>query len=251
MDCFYEYQTKIGSREVDGQGHCRPSALLGELQEAAVLAAEEGGFGREHTIREYGAFWMLARIWYRLERPVSMDDALTVRTWHRGGTGASMYRDFDLYIDGAPAGEAVSVWVLADVKSRRLLRLRDVSILEGTSGGTLCKDMLLPRLRLPGELAGAERRTLHYSDTDINGHVNNTRYADFACDALRADLFPRGSFVQQLQIGYNAECRPGETLSLLTAREGERHFVRGVDDAGGVRFEAALTLGGQDSGDEG
>ena len=244
MDCFYEYQTKIGSREVDGQGHCRPSALLGELQEAAVLAAEEGGFGREHTIREYGAFWMLARIWYRLERPVSMDDALTVRTWHRGGTGASMYRDFDLYIDGAPAGEAVSVWVLADVKSRRLLRLRDVSILEGTSGGTLCKDMLLPRLRLPGELAGAERRTLHYSDTDINGHVNNTHYADFACDSLHLERLGRGKFVRSFQIGYVGECRAGEVLWVDTAARGDRLFARGRGEGGDERFDFTLTLDG-------
>ena len=45
---------------MDGWGRCRPSAVLGYLQEAATLAAEDGGFGREKTL-EYHAFWMLAR----------------------------------------------------------------------------------------------------------------------------------------------------------------------------------------------
>ena len=37
MALYYEHQIHIDSRDVDGNGHCRPSALLGHLQEAATL----------------------------------------------------------------------------------------------------------------------------------------------------------------------------------------------------------------------
>ena len=50
---------------------------------------------------------------------------------------------------------------------------------------------------------------MHYSDTDVNGHVNNTRYADFACDAVELDKLPPEQFLAEMQIGYLAECRPG------------------------------------------
>ena len=53
-----------------------------------------------------------------------------------------------------------------------------------------------------------------YSDTDINGHVNNTRYADFVCDALRLEGLPRSRFLSELQIGYTAESRAGDVLTL-------------------------------------
>ena len=122
MGQFFEYEMTVDSRDVDGWGRCRPSAVLGYLQEAATLAAEDGGFGREKTL-EYHAFWMLARIWFRLDRPLRWEEKVTVRTWHRGSKTALMYRDFDLLAGGVPVGEAVSAWVLAGVEDRKLLRL--------------------------------------------------------------------------------------------------------------------------------
>ena len=53
MGQFFEYEMTVDSRDVDGWGRCRPSAVLGYLQEAATLAAEDGGFGREKTCLLY------------------------------------------------------------------------------------------------------------------------------------------------------------------------------------------------------
>lgn len=243
MSVWYEFKTKVDTRDVDGRSQCRPSALLGYLQEAATVAAESRGFGREVLMERHGAFWMLARVWYRLERPLRWGEELTVQTWHRGGKGASMYRDFDLFVDGEPVGEAVSVWVLARLEDHKMLRLAQIPELEGTDGGERNKDKVLAKLRMPGGMQPAEHRLMHYSDTDINGHVNNTRYADFACDAIRADRLPQGAFIQSMQIGYSAECRPGEVISMLTAREEGECFVHGVDETGKSRFDARLILG--------
>ena len=242
MSVWYEYKTKIDTRDVDGRSHCRPSALLGYLQEAATLAAESRGFGREILIQEHGAFWMLARMWYRLDRPLRWGEDLTIHTWHRGGKGASMYRDFDLYADGKNVGEAVSVWVLVRLEDRKMLRLSQIPELDGTSGGERNKDKQLAKLHMPEGMDLAERRLMHYSDTDINGHVNNTRYADFACDAIRADLLQEGQFVSQMQLGYSAECRPGEVIDLLIARQEQTCFVHGIDETGKTRFDAQVFL---------
>lgn len=243
MSVWYEHHTLIDTRDVDGQSHCRPSALLGHLQEAATLAAECRGFGREVLMEHYGAFWMLARLWYRLERPVRWGEELSIHTWHRGGKGASMYRDFDLYVQGEHVGEAVSVWVLVQQSDRKMLRLGQIAELEGTGGGERNKSILLGKLRMPDEMELVERRRMHYSDTDINAHVNNTRYADFACDAIEAERLARGQFVREMQLGYHAECRPGEIIDLLWARQGEEHFVLGMDESGKTRFDVRLILG--------
>ena len=134
-------------------------ALRSYLQEAATLAAEDGGFGREKTL-EYHAFWMLARIWFRLDRPLRWEEKVTVRTWHRGSKTALMYRDFDLLAGGVPVGEAVSAWVLAGVEDRKLLRLSQMRELEGTEGGGLCKQLTLSKLRMPGEMEERDRRRM-------------------------------------------------------------------------------------------
>lgn len=136
-------------------------------------------------------------------------------------------------------GEVVSAWVLADVDSRRLLRLADIPELQGTEGEN-CKTRKLTKLRRPAELVLAERRPMHYSDTDINGHVNNTRYADFACDAVG---MPRpGQFLSELRLGYLAECRIGEVLEISAGGAPDRPFVLGCDAEGKARFEAELVF---------
>ena len=86
MSLFYEHHFRLNGLDIDGHGMCKASALLNHLQDAATLAAEAGGFHREMLMERYGAFWMLARSWYRLDRPLRFEDQLTVRTWHRGDT---------------------------------------------------------------------------------------------------------------------------------------------------------------------
>lgn len=249
MDVFYEHTYRVDSRDLDLFGHCRPSAVLGLLQEAATEAAGELHLSGPEVRDRYGAFWMLARIRYELKRPLLWDEEVDIRTWHRGGKAAVMYREFDLSVKGEPVGAALSAWVLAGIESRRILHLSQVGEVEDTGGGSLCRTDTLRKLRLPGGLTLAEERRLHYSDTDINGHVNNTRYADFLCDALDLERLGKGKFVSRLQLCYLAECMAGEELCLLTGRDGEDWCVRGEGPDGEDRFDGILTLDNLSHGD--
>ena len=242
MSLWYEMTLPIDSRDVDGKGVCKASALLGHLQEAATQAAEHGGFSREVITREHGAFWMLTRVWYRLERPLRWEEELTIRTWHRGGRGASSYRDFDLFVNDAPVGEAVSLWVLANAQTHKLVRMAGIEEFQGTDGGALCKTRLLNKVRMPPDMTCAGTRSFRYSDLDVNGHVNNVRYADIVCDALHLERMGAERFVSSLQVGYQAECRVGETVDLTTGSDGGAQYVHGADGAGKTRFDAMLTL---------
>lgn len=241
---YFEDRYLIDTREVDHQGQCRPSAVLGFLQETATVAAIRLGIDRETMLERHNCFWMLARMWVELDRPLLWKQNVTVRTWHRDPKGASVYRDFDLFVDGEPVGQAVSTWVLADYETHKLIRMDTVPELWDTRGGAgLEKSVTLSRLRLPEGMRTVEQRRLHYSETDLNGHVNNTRYADFACDALRLEELRDGAFVRETRIGLLAECRPGEVLDLAVGRQGETGFVRGTGPDGRARFEAAVTIG--------
>lgn len=238
----YDYNTKIDPRDIDGNGHCRPSALLGHLQQAATEATENSPFSRKELLERYGAVWILARMWYELERPLRWQEELTVRTWHRGGRIGTLYRDFDLFSNGEFVGQAVSLWGLMHQTDRKVIKLANIPGLTQDACPEASKDIVLGRLRMPQQMAVAERRLMHYSDTDINAHVNNTRYADFACDAIRVDLLPPELYVRSMQLHYHAECRAGETIDLLTQQQ-DGYFVQGVDETGKERFGAHLILG--------
>jgi len=215
---------------------------LGIFQETATEAAEELHVSRLAMLEKYHAFWMLARIWYRLDRPLFWGDRIAVQTWHRPARGVSMYRDFDLFVDGQKAGEAISVWVLADVESRKLVRLSRLTETVQTDGGELCKQKTLNRICLPEGDTQIWPRPLYDSDTDINGHVNNTRYADFVCDALHWETRGEGCFVSEMQVGFLKECQAGETLSVAVGQDGGIWYAHGAGPDGDSRFDASLVL---------
>lgn len=243
MSYYYDHEVRLAGMDSDGRGICKASALLNHLQVAATLAAEKGGFGREVLMERYGGFWMLARSWYRLTRPLRWEDEITIRTWHRGGKGAVSYRDYDIYANGQWVGESVAGWVFANAQTHKLMRLSAIAELTTTDGGELCKSITLNKLDCPSELRVVEKRLMRYSDTDINGHVNNIRYADFACDAVGMESLPEDKFLASVQIGYLAECRPGDLLTVEVGESREGRYVRGLDKCGKSRFEAALFFG--------
>lgn len=239
---FYEDTYLVGARDTDPFNCCRPSSVLNFLQEAATLAAAQLHVSRDEIVEKYNCFWMLVRMWYRLDRPLRWNEELTVKTWHRGGKSAAMYRDFDLYSNGEQIGEAVSTWVLADLNTHKLKRLSEIGEFKLTTGGDLCKDIILRRSPMPQEMKQVENRLLHYSDCDVNGHVNNVRYADFACDAVGMEKIGEGKFVSSFHISYLKECLPGETISLSAGQLDGARCVRGTDAEGADRFETTMVL---------
>lgn len=242
MPQSYRHTYRIDTRDLDCFDRCRPGAVLGYLQDVAGLAAEDFGGANPQMIAKYRHCWMIARMQFTLKRPLRLHDALELHTWHRGGDGAVMYRDTDLIVDGEAVGEALAAWVLADLDTRALARMSAFPELQGTDGGALNRATRLRALRLPGDLPEVERRALHYSDLDANSHVNNTRYADFLCDALALQTAPKNAFVSKVQLNYLKECRAGETLLLKAGWQGDDGLVSGEGTDGEVRFTGALTL---------
>ena len=242
MGRYFEQEFTVDSRAVDMFRQCRPSALLGYMQEAATLASLDLGASGPEILAKYNCIWMIARLWVEMDKPLAWNDRFTVRTWHRKTAGASVYRDFDLFQDGVPIGQGVSTWVMADVDSRKLFRMRSLAEFQGTDGGELCKDIKLHRVPMPERFDSRELRAMRYSDTDINGHINNLHYADFACDALHLERRGQGKFARRFQIGYVGECRAGETIWIDTAAGEDRLCARGVGEDGSERFDFSLEL---------
>lgn len=240
---YYEKTYEIDTRDLDCFGFCRSSAILGYLQDAAGLAAGQFHATNDQMVQNHGHCWMVTRTAYRLDKPLAWGDRLTLKTWHRGGDKPLMLRDFDLTVNGRPAGQALSIWALVNLSDHSITRPDRFPQFAGTDGGALIRDTKLSRLRLPSGLAPAGERVLHYSDTDANGHVNNTRYADFLCDAADLQRQEPGTFVKALHIDYLKECKAGEVLSLSLGRADGRFYVQGRDAQGEPRFQGSLTLG--------
>ncbi len=246
MDCpkIYNKTVIINSRDVDGTGQCKASALLGYLQDASAEHTAVCGCGRKEMVERYNVFWMLTRIQVELVRPIHWLDQLTIRTGHRGGKGILLYRDYELLVDGREVGYACALWVLSDLNTRKLLNVSQTPIpqLSDFAGGLEPKIRKLTALHPPKDMTLAEVRTMRYSDTDVNGHVNNTKYADFACDVMELERRQENCFLAGLEITYHQECQPGEQIQISRASTQQGCFVHGEGLDQTARFDVKITL---------
>lgn len=242
----YSEQFFISSTDTDASYACRPSALFVYLQRVITEHSQQAGTSRDDMLSKYNCYWMVLRIWVRLRRPVIWGETLTIRMTVRHPQGTRVYRDCDLFVGEEQVGEATTVWVLANRKTKRPILLEHLAELPAEDALT-AKKITLSRIVFPEEMTLHDTRKLYYSDTDINGHINNTRYVDLACDAAELDLRPHGVFMQEMMISYVGECFAGETLRIYRGKADGKLFIHGVGPDGSDRFDCTIRM----SSDEG
>ena len=82
-----------------------------------------------------------------------------------------------------------------------------------------------------------------YSAVDMLGHVNNSRYVEWICDALPAEMIVQRP-LDWVQVNYDREVRSGEEVA-VTANpvppDGNLWALQGLNRSNGTRaFEAAI-----------
>ena len=237
----YQESFLVSSTDTDAVYECRPSALFVFLQKAITSHSQKVGTSRDDVMAKYNCYWMVLRIWVRLNRPIIWGETLTVRVTIRHPSGTRIYRDCDLFIGDECVGEATTVWVLANRKTKRPINLEHLPEFPVVNPPA-AKSITLSRIVFPEQMELHDRRKLYYSDTDINGHINNTRYVDLACDAAELDKRPQGVFMQEILISYVNECFAGEQMQLYRGKDDGKLFIHGVGPDGTDRFDCIIRM---------
>ena len=145
-----------------------------------------------------------------------------------------------LGLDRAATDALGVAWVLLDVNARRITDSDAVKSRLPENAGRPAGPRMSAALRpLAAEPVRGDFMP-PYSDFDVNGHANNTRYLDWCCSALGFGTMAEAQLTD-FEISYDSEVRPGAELHAELAREGDRFTYCGFD--GGKRcFCVAGTL---------
>lgn len=227
--------------ECDMLGRMRLDALFIAMQEGGERHARGLGVGYDALMAQ-GLFFVLARIHVRTQRAPRNGERVIHTTWP--GTFNRFffprYHTFALE-DGTPLAQAAGLWALLDTRNRRIASPAKMQ-LDFPDNSDIPEPVGLP-LRLPTLCKDAETfsRAPVYSEFDVNGHVNNTRYVAWLCDALGVDALSE-HYVGDLTAGYEKEIRGTQPLAFALSREGEAFSFRVSSDAGEKHFVAGGTL---------
>lgn len=210
MDHIFRKTYTVTDNATDRFDRLRPSMLLFFVQDAATSHC--AGLGMDwDSMAAKGMFWAVTRTKAEIYRLPRHGETVTVETWPMATTRVAYPRATAIYdAQGELLARTVSLWVLMDIEKRSM-------ILPGKSGldftGADLGTELKPPLGLPSITGEAvSHRTVHYSDLDINGHLNNCRYLDWV-DDLTDSEFHRTHSLREMVICYIAEAREGQTLT--------------------------------------
>ena len=231
----------VRATDCDVQRRMRPAALFVAMQEGGERHAITLGAGYD-AMMAHGLFFALTRIHVRFVRAPRCGERVVHTTW----PGVSnrffcpRYHTFTLE-DGTPLASAGALWVMLDVNDRKIVSPNTVDLHFPDTSDIPSPIDLPTRLPHLGETTERFIRTPTYSDYDINGHVNNTRYIGYLCDALGHEALD-GHYPGDLIAGYEKEIREPRPLALSLSREGNRFTFLIASENGEKHFVAGGTL---------
>lgn len=211
MESVYTTAFFVSTLHSDCFGRCKPSALLRFAQDAAGEHCVRLGTDWDSMAkRRY--FWAVIRQRMEVSRLPREGETVTVKTWPMPTTRVAYPRATEGFDEaGNSLFKIISLWVIMDMDTRAM-------VLPGKSGVEVAGTCFGSELKAPGGLpaldgGNAHLRTVTYSDLDVNGHMNNTRYLDWVCDLLPAQ-FHKEHPMKAVSICYMSEAREGQTLHL-------------------------------------
>ena len=211
MKPIYQQNFMVDALAVDCFGRLKPSMLLYYLQEVAGSHFKQLEDPNDPIAGKH-LFWAVSRHRFLIHRLPRLGETVRVETWPMPTTRVAYPRAMAIYdAAGQLLVQAVSLWVLMDSRTRAM-------VLPGKSGviveGCLRGDELeLPKAPSVKALSQSCSQQVTYSLLDRNGHMNNTRYLDWACDLLDAQFHSTHS-VSQLVICYLSEALEGQQVQL-------------------------------------
>ena len=223
--CHYE-QAVIRFGNCDHKQRARLSTILQQLSDVAGLAYDAKGYTHE-WLWEHGNVFLLSRFSLRFFRMPGVNEELTVETWEKGTKGPLFYRLFSIYDKrGKKIVDSESAWVLVNPQTRQIIRPKEFTghfnLYPEKKVDTLPCEKINPKI----DFQTQGTYIIRYADLDGNGHTNNAKYADIACNFIPIELFDEP--VKDFRIQFKQEAKLYQELTIQTAIEGKHVYVRGM-----------------------
>lgn len=230
----------VTSADCDLKRRMTPGALLRLCQNIATDHCTALGLTSEYYAQNHLAF-LLAKISCRWNRPIYLDERITLCTRPEAAKRASYKRITEVR---DAAGEEIALvdsrWVLVDTDSRRILRRPTEGIAALPFAETVERELPF-RLPRPDAAEVLWECRASYSQCDQNGHINNTRYIDLACDALPLEQISETP-LETLCVTYHSEIPAGQTYTVERAQLTGRDWYIACNQPQKRCFEGVFTF---------
>lgn len=225
--------------DFDVTSHVNPRRVMELMQDAATSHADNLGIGWDYMDSQ-GLFWILSKVKIVFHKPLNRQTRdFMLYTWPVKANRLYAERRFKAVDE---CGEALfsssTLWMIVERDSRRIASREVVAryySFDFDSAECGC-DVDFDRVRRDESYALCYERAIRRTDLDINKHVNNTNYIDYALDVL-----DETEQVTDVEIVYHKEMTLGDKVCVYSKRDSNSVYVVGERD-GQTCFTIKLTL---------
>ena len=225
--------------DADFRSLLKPSALLRYVEQ--VSADHARAFGMDDAFfREQGVAFLVGKQALQFTRVPRRTETLNLTTRAEESRRGSIKRITTVTdASGAQVAMVDCRWIVVSLAEGRILRQPGWTV-EDFWNENVEGELPLQLHKCRDGLIRAGEWTAHYSQCDLNGHINNAFYLDIACDALPLDVLKQGP-VKFASVNYHREVPLGGKLEVLYAPSAEGWYLIGRHD-GQTSFECYLEL---------
>lgn len=207
----YTKEFQVHYYEIDKYQMATPITIINYLEETAIAHSESVGYGVSKLLQD-GAGWVLNRWHITMERYPSWNEKVVVETWPSSFERFHATREF--YIKdskGIIIGKATSIWIYFNINKRRPARIpAEISEAYGiASARAIEKDF--KELTNVEEIEFQKDFYVRRSDIDTNNHVNNTRYVEWALEAIPQEVYDE-YMLSTIDVVYKKETNYGAAI---------------------------------------
>ena len=237
---FYTETMTVMNADADFRSLLKPSALLRYVEQVSADHARTFGM-TDQFFKDHGVAFLVGKQALKFDRVPQRAEKLTLLTRAEASRRGSVKRITTVTdAEGKQVAMVDCRWIVVSLAENRILREPGGTV-DGFWNETVEGELPLQLHKCREGLASAGEWTVHYSQCDLNGHLNNAFYLDLVCDALPLDVVRKGP-VTFASINYHREVPMGETVEVFYAPSAEGWYIIGKHN-GQTSFESYLELG--------
>ncbi|MDZ7725064.1 MAG: thioesterase [candidate division KSB1 bacterium] len=241
VDHFNPYFTlnhTISSYDVDVDKKLAIPQIFSLFQEIAYRHVVQTPWSWK-ALQNQGIAWVLSKIRIHIKQLPVWNDRITIKTWPIGADGLNAYRRFSLTdSEGRELLNADSSWLIIDVQNRRLQRINKEEFMAIVPEEAVAIKRIA-KIPAPSALKIYDTRYVRLNDMDMNSHVNNASYVEWALDTIPMDFYKLHT-ITSVDVDFLREVEYGEKVDIIGDDEIKCVRCSGQDkDMCRVRFQWA------------
>lgn len=224
---FFEHTFQVGFRDTGRANTLTNRALLSFMEDIGGLHSDCAGYGI-NDIEKTHLTWILVSWKLKVFDRPKCGQKVRVVTWGRHFNKVHALRDFEVYDeDNKLIAIATSKWVLFNTQTNRLFRIsQEVADAYTMENKSVFDEEVTFSIDTPTstKVSNTLDYTILRKDIDINNHVHNLYYLDFAYEVLPEDVYKNNIF-NNVEIVYKKECSLNSKIKCEYIFSDNAHYI--------------------------